>query len=74
MRKRLMSLALALVMALSLAIPAHAATVSTKAGANLTPAEQKIYKALESTVIEVAAGNKTSPEAVSYTHLTLPTK
>ena len=57
-----MSLALALVMALSLAIPAHAATVSTKAGANLTPAEQKIYKALESTVIEVAAGNKTSPE------------
>ena len=59
MKKRFLSLCLALVMCVGLAIPAHAAAVSTKAGVNLTPAEQKIYKVLENAVMEVAEGKRT---------------
>ena len=66
MKKRLVSLTLALVMALALAVPVQAAETSAKvsatAGVNLTQPQQKIYKALESTIIEVAEGNRTSTE------------
>ncbi len=58
MKKRFLSLLLALVMCMGLTIPAQAATVQTKAGANLTAAEQKIYEALETAVIEVAEGKR----------------
>ena len=66
MKKRLVSLILALVMALALAVPVQAAEtaakVSVTAGVNLTQPEQKIYKALETAIIEVAEGNRTSTE------------
>lgn len=62
MRKKLVPLVLALAMALSLAVPAFAATTPLQAGQNFTELERRIYQALEEAIIEVTAGNRNSTE------------
>lgn len=62
MRKKLLSLALALVLCVGLAAPAFAAEISDTAGVNLTGGERKIYDAMKDAVLEIVAGKRTSTE------------
>lgn len=62
MKKRFLSVFLALVMILSLAVPAFASTVPSVAGGKLSGIELRVYQEMKEVVQKVAAGKQTSTE------------